>query len=87
MRRLNDYLTVAEAANVLGVSKDTLRRWDRAGKLTARRHPVTRYRLYLQKELEDLLRLLGGASAKRNKAARTRGGSRRARSRACGLAS
>ena len=29
-----------------GVSKDTLRRWDRAGKLEARRHPITGYRLY-----------------------------------------
>jgi excisionase family DNA binding protein len=73
MIRLSDYLTVVEAAKVLGVSKDTLRRWDKKGKLTARRHPVTRYRLYLKKELEDLLRLLGAGSAKRNKAARTRG--------------
>jgi excisionase family DNA binding protein len=47
MNRLSDYLTVVEAAKVLGVSKDALRRWDKKGKLTARRHPVTRYRLYL----------------------------------------
>ncbi|MFH0979918.1 MAG: helix-turn-helix domain-containing protein [Planctomycetota bacterium] len=67
MHRLSDYLTVAEAAEILGVSKDTLRRWDRSGKLSARRHPVTRYRLYLKKELEDLLRLLGGGSVKRSK--------------------
>lgn len=65
MNRLSDYLTVAGAAEVLGVSKDTLRRWDNAGKLTARRHPVTRYRLYLKKELEYLLRHLGSGSAKR----------------------
>jgi hypothetical protein len=26
------------------------------GKLTARRHPVTQYRLYLKKKLEDFLR-------------------------------
>jgi len=58
MNRLSDYLTVAEAAEVLGVSKDTLRRWDKAGKLPARRHPVTRYRLYLKQELNVLLRVL-----------------------------
>ena len=45
MAKLNEYLTVGEAAELLGVSKDTLRRWDRAGRLTARRHPVTGYRL------------------------------------------
>ncbi|MCA9253661.1 MAG: excisionase family DNA-binding protein [Phycisphaerales bacterium] len=30
MAKLNGYLTVGEAAELLGVSKDTLRRWDRA---------------------------------------------------------
>ena len=58
MPKLSDYMTVAEAAKVLGVSKDTLRRWDKAGKLTARRHPVTQYRLYLKKELEAFLHQL-----------------------------
>lgn len=56
MAKLNEYLTVGEAAELLGVSKDTLRRWDRAGKLKARRHPITGYRLYLRGELERLLR-------------------------------
>jgi DNA (cytosine-5)-methyltransferase 1 len=62
MNRLSDYLTVVEAAKVLGVSKDTLRRWDNKGKLTAKRHPVTRYRLYLKRELEDFLSRLGSGS-------------------------
>ena len=51
MAKLNEYLTVGGAADFLGVSKDTLRRWDRAGKLKARRHPITGYRLYLRGEL------------------------------------
>ncbi len=51
MAKLNEYLTVGEAALLLGVSKDTLRRWDRAGKLEARRHPITGSRLSLKKEL------------------------------------
>lgn len=58
MAKLNEYLTVGEAAELLGVSKDTLRRWDRAGKLTARRHPVTGYRLYLREELAAWLKTL-----------------------------
>jgi len=36
-------LTVAEAAELLGVSASTLRNWDRAGKLKASRHPVNGY--------------------------------------------
>jgi excisionase family DNA binding protein len=41
-----DVLTIAEAATILGVSKATLRNWDRQGKLPAVRHPVNNYRLY-----------------------------------------
>ncbi len=48
------FLTVKEAAAFLGVSEATLRRWDRAGKLRARRHPMNQYRLYLRTELEQL---------------------------------
>lgn len=71
MYRLNEYLTVAEAAVLLGVSKDTLRRWDKAGKLKARRHPVTGYRLYLKVELEELLGGLAGRSSRRKAMSKT----------------
>ncbi len=71
MPKLSDYLTVAEAAQVLGVSKDTLRRWDKAGKLTARRHPVTRYRLYLRKELDAFLRQVSDDATSPRRSKRT----------------
>jgi len=57
-RSIRDYLTVQEASAVLGVSSSTLRNWDRAGKLKARRHPINGYRLYARDELEKLLRSL-----------------------------
>lgn len=52
---LKDYLTVGEAAETLGVSRSTLRNWDKAGKLKPYRHPVNGYRLYKQDELKSLL--------------------------------
>ncbi len=52
---LKDYLTVGEAAEALGVSRSTLRNWDKAGKLKPYRHPVNGYRLYKQDELKALL--------------------------------
>lgn len=55
---LADYLTVGEAASVLGVSPSTLRNWDRAGKLKPYRHPLNGYRLYRRNELEALLEKL-----------------------------
>src|SRR4051794_34297408 len=48
---LAEYLTIGEAASALGVSVWTLRNWDRAGKLKARRHPVNGHRLYRTEDL------------------------------------
>jgi len=53
--KISEYMKVSEAAEFLGVSKDTLRRWDAAGKLRAHRHPVSNFRLYLKKDLDALL--------------------------------
>lgn len=54
-RQFSEYLTVQEAAILLGVSPSTLRNWDRSGKLKATRHPLNGYRLYLQGDLEKIL--------------------------------
>jgi excisionase family DNA binding protein len=58
-QKLQDYLTVKEAAVFLGVSPSTLRNWDRAGKVKAVRHPVNGYRLYLQEHLRAILESVG----------------------------
>ncbi len=79
MPRLCDYLTVAQASEVLGVSKDTLRRWDRAGRLEARRHPVTGYRLYLKAELDNFLRRLSDGAASASRPGRAKNTKRKAR--------
>ena len=56
MTKLRDYLRISEAADYLGVSPNTLRNWERAGKIAAHRHPVNRYRLFRQQDLDSLLR-------------------------------
>lgn len=48
------FVSVKEAAALLGVSAATLRNWDRQGKVTARRHPVNKYRMYARHELDAL---------------------------------
>lgn len=55
MRTLQDYLTIRQAAEMLGVSTSTLRAWDRAGKLKAARNPMNKYRLYQQEDIQALL--------------------------------
>lgn len=54
--RLKDYLTIKEAAEYVGVDPATLRRWDMAGKLEPKRHPVNSYRLYKKVDLEKFLK-------------------------------
>jgi excisionase family DNA binding protein len=49
-----EYLTVKEASKILGVTPVTLRRWDNAGKLKAKRHPMNNYRIYDPVEVEEL---------------------------------
>jgi len=52
---LQAYLTIRQAADLIGVSTSTLRAWDRAGKLAAARNPMNRYRLYRREDIEALL--------------------------------
>lgn len=43
---MKEYYSLAEIADLLSVSKETLRRWDKAGKLKPIRHPMNDYRVY-----------------------------------------
>ena len=59
MAKIREFLTVGEASEYLGVSPTSLRRWDRAGTLKARRNPANKYRLYLKADLDKFLGELG----------------------------
>jgi MerR family copper efflux transcriptional regulator len=54
--KLRDFLRISEAAEYLGVSPNTLRNWERAGKIVAHRHPVNQYRLFKREDLDAVLR-------------------------------
>lgn len=47
-----DFLTLAQAAEYVGVSKDTLRRWDASDRLKPVRRPGSGYRFYRRPDLE-----------------------------------
>lgn len=51
---MNEYLTLAETAELLGKNKETLRRWDREGKLLAVREPMSNYRVYRKSEVLEI---------------------------------
>jgi excisionase family DNA binding protein len=56
VENFNNYVTIREAAKMLGVCEATLRRWDKLGKLKAVRHPINGYRLYKVDSLKSLIR-------------------------------
>ena len=55
MAKLRDFVTIKEAARILGVAPNTLRNWDRAGKIPVYRNPMSGYRLFKRTDLEGLL--------------------------------
>ena len=63
-----DFYSAGEAARTLGISLDTLRRWDRQGRIKTKRDSSNR-RIVAAKEIE---RLGGGAGAEHQISARNR---------------
>jgi len=51
---MEELLTLSEAADLIGKSKETLRRWDKEGKLTAVREPMSNYRVYKREQVQAL---------------------------------
>jgi len=56
MTKLSDYVKIAEAARLLGVSQNTLRLWADAGKVKVHRNPANGYRLFKRSELDAFLK-------------------------------
>lgn len=54
--KLSEYVKVAEAAEILGVSQGTVRTWAEAGKIPMHKNPANGYRLFRRDDLETFLR-------------------------------
>ncbi|MBI3141293.1 MAG: DNA (cytosine-5-)-methyltransferase [Bacteroidetes bacterium] len=52
---MSDYYSLSETSELVGKSKETLRRWDREGILNAVREPVSNYRVYRKQDVQTLL--------------------------------
>jgi|TARA_B110001469_G_C9606211_1_gene301418 DNA (cytosine-5)-methyltransferase 1 len=53
-----EYYSLNEVSEILGKSKETLRRWDREGKFSAVREPISQYRIYKKEQINTLLEQL-----------------------------
>ena len=43
---MEKYISISKAAKLIGVNKETLRRWDKDGKFKSSRNPINNYRVY-----------------------------------------
>lgn len=50
---MKEFFPLSEVADILSVSKETLRRWDKSGKLESVRHPINNYRVYRACDLKQ----------------------------------
>lgn len=62
MANMKDYITIKKAAEMLGVTPMTLRRWDKGDKLKPYRQPFSSYRLYKKSELKKFLAKLSNSN-------------------------
>jgi excisionase family DNA binding protein len=56
--KLSEYVKVAEAAEILGVSLGTVRTWAADGKIPMHRNPANDYRLLKRDDLEKFLKVI-----------------------------
>lgn len=54
--KLSEYVKTAEAAEILGVAQNTVRKWAAQGKIPVHRNPANGYRLFRRADLDDFLR-------------------------------
>lgn len=59
------YISIKDAASMLGVTPLTLRNWDKKGTLTAYRNPVNNYRVYRIDQVELFQRRIENSKNKR----------------------
>lgn len=68
MKKLCEYVKTAEAAEILGVSPNTLRTWAEEGKIQMHRNPANGYRLFKRADLEAYLKAVAKPVRNRKRA-------------------
>jgi excisionase family DNA binding protein len=53
--KINEYMTIKEAAAFLGIKPYNLRRWEKSKKISSYRNPANNWRLYKKEDLEKWL--------------------------------
>jgi excisionase family DNA binding protein len=62
MKNLSEYVKTAEAAQILGVAQNTLRKWAGQGDIPVYRNPANGYRLFKREDLTGFLKKIDRSS-------------------------
>jgi len=62
------FITIKSAAEIVGVSIETLRNWDKQGRLRSKRDPQNGYRLYNISQIQAYLKTAHAKVPKTNRA-------------------
>ena len=52
---MREYISIKETANLVGVSRQTLRKWEKQGDLLPYRNPINNYRMYKIEQIETFI--------------------------------
>ncbi len=63
--KINEYIYIAEAAELLGINPGTLGNWSRKKKIPVYYNPINNYRMYKKEELQKFLKQIQDADYKK----------------------
>ena len=63
---MREYVTIKEASDLLGVTPQTLRAWEKKGELVPYRNPINNYRVYKVGQIEEFIEEMRNARLKKS---------------------
>ena len=57
--------TISQVSKALGVHPDSIRRWEKKGKIAVRRNSINNHRIFFKEDVKTIYRLIRGAKDER----------------------
>ena len=64
---MSKYISIKEAADLLGVTPQTMRNWEKRGQLIPYRNPINNYRRYKLSQIESFIEEMRNDRMRRSK--------------------
>jgi len=64
---MREYITIKESADLIGVSPQTLRKWEKQGELVPYRNPINNYRMYKVVQIEMFIEEMRNERSRRGR--------------------